>query len=32
MSLGEAAEWLRSKAIELYPDTEFAKRWRHAIE
>ena len=32
MSLGEAAEWLRSKAIELYPDSEFAKRWRRAIE
>jgi len=32
MSLGEAAEWLRSKAVELYPDSEFAKRWRRAIE
>ena len=25
LSLGEAAEWLRSKAIELYPNSEFAK-------
>jgi hypothetical protein len=24
LSLGEAAEWLRSKAIELYPNSEFA--------
>lgn len=28
MSLGEATEWLRSKAIELYPDSQFAKEWR----
>ena len=25
LALGEAAEWLRSKAIELYPNSEFAK-------
>jgi hypothetical protein len=25
LSLGQAAEWLRSKAIELYPNSEFAK-------
>ena len=28
MSLAEAAKWLRSKAIELYPDSEFAKAYR----
>jgi len=28
MSLTEAAEWLRSKAIELYPNSEFAKAYR----
>ena len=31
-SLGEAAEWLRSRAVELYPDSEFAKDWRRAFE
>jgi hypothetical protein len=25
LSLSQAAEWLRSKAIELYPNSEFAK-------
>ena len=28
MSLAEAAKWLRSKAIELYPDSDFAKSHR----
>ena len=28
MSLTEAAEWLRLKAIELYPNSEFAKAYR----
>ena len=31
-SLAEAAEWLRQKAIELYPDSVFAKRCRRGFE
>jgi hypothetical protein len=27
-----AAEWLRSKAIEIYPDSEFAKQWQRGFE
>jgi len=27
LSLSEAADWLRSKAIELYPNSEFAKEY-----
>ena len=27
-SLGEAAEWLRARAIELHPDSEFANDYR----
>jgi hypothetical protein len=32
MSLRQATEWLRSKAIEIYPDSEFAKQWRRGSE
>ena len=32
MSLAEAADWLRSKAIELYPNSEFAKAHRRGFE
>ena len=28
LSLSAAAEWLRSKAIELYPNSEFAKAYK----
>ena len=31
-SIDAAAEWLRAKAIELYPDSEFAKAWRRGFE
>jgi hypothetical protein len=31
-SIRQAAEWLRSKAIELYPDSEFANQWRRSSE
>jgi len=27
-SLDDAMEWLRVKAIELYPESEFVKEWR----
>jgi hypothetical protein len=27
LSLTEAADWLRYKAVELYPDSEFAERF-----
>jgi hypothetical protein len=32
LSLTEAVEWLRSKAIELYPDSEFAKAYKRGFE
>ena len=31
-SLAQAAEWLQSKAIELYPDSDFAKAHRRGFE
>jgi hypothetical protein len=30
-SLTEAAEWLRQKAVEFYPDSVFAKRHRRGF-
>jgi len=31
-TLDEAAEWLRSNAVQLYPDSEFAKKHRRGFE
>ena len=31
-SLPEAVKWLRAKAIELYPDSVFAKEYRRGFE
>jgi hypothetical protein len=31
-SLGQAAKWLRAKAIEIYPKSEFAKAYRRGFE
>jgi len=31
-SLSQAVEWLRAKAIEIYPDGEFAKEYRRGFE
>ena len=31
-SLGQATEWLRDRAVEMYPDSPFAKEWRRAFE
>jgi hypothetical protein len=31
ISLDQAADWLRDKAIELYPDSEFAKEYRRGF-
>jgi len=31
-SLREAAEWLRSTAIDLYPKSHFAEQWRRSWE
>jgi hypothetical protein len=30
-ALSEAGEWLRAKAIELYPDSGFARAYRHGF-
>ena len=30
-SIGEAVEWLRAKAVELYPESEFAKKYRRGF-
>jgi hypothetical protein len=31
-SIGEAAEWLRSNAVRLYPDSTFARKYTHGFE
>lgn len=31
-TLAEAAEWLRAKAVEHYPDSVFAKKYRRGFE
>jgi hypothetical protein len=31
-SLRDAAEWLRAKAIDIYPNSEFAKAYRRGFE
>ena len=32
VSLSQAIDWLRSKAIEIYPDSEFAKAYKRGFE
>jgi hypothetical protein len=31
-SIGEAVEWLRSTAVRIYPDSEFARKFARGFE